>query len=173
MSKTKKGLMLAGAILGIVLASLMILGGVICVGAMNVVDEQFVTKIFDEDPEYVLVPGANEGEYTYVYTPTNGVADPSMDIDNKEVSMIVKISKVTLGVGGIVVLALAVCSLVSSIQVLKSANKGVTKKGPVITLLVFSALLGNLVTMGFMIAVLCMRDKRAEDNEPTDTIVVE
>ncbi len=141
MTKTKKGFMIAGGVLGIISSTLIILCGALlfmCIGYVNVA---MLEEILAQD---------------------------SIAFTSEELSQFVTLFKQFFTVSGITLLAFGAVNLVFSILVIVNAAKGNCKKGSVITLLVLSVLTGNILTAAFMIVVLCLKNK-VETNNNNDT----
>ena len=80
--------------------------------------------------------------------------------------MIVTIAKAVYIGMGLIAIGIAIPELILSIKVIKQANANKLKKGTVIALLVVSVLSSNLITLGFMITTLCLRDKVTVEPTP-------
>ena len=145
MTSTKKGLMLAGSIVGIVEAAVMILMSIIIFASIGMVNEEFILATLEAESSAVT------------FTP-------------EEMMATISLTKTLLGIMGAYVLIMSAVMLALSIVVMAQRRKGVSKKGTIIALIVISALNANLVTAGFMIACLCIKDKTpqqiVEENMP-------
>jgi len=140
MTKTKKSFMLAGGILGIVEASCLILSAI----------SIFFTLMYGEvDPE-ILMSIMEAEEIISAFTP-------------EEMEMMFEMMGTILLVASIVMLIMGALILTFSILVLNQRKNTKSKKGAVITLLVLSVLNGDLLIAGFMIVVLCLKDKTPQE----------
>ncbi len=139
MTDTKKSFLTAGAILGIVEASVMILTGIIMFCCIGLVDEQFITTMLEAEKEATVA------------------------LTSSEMSFAITAMRVAFVAMGTFIMAMSAAMLVFSILVLKNKNKGIYKKGFVITLLVLSVINGNILTAAFMIVTLCLKDKTAAE----------
>lgn len=135
MTNTKKSFMSAGAILGIVTASFMILASIVCFYATTFVDVQFIIETLEEE---------------------------AVGYKTEEIKFLVDTTKTVLVVMGVFILGLAIAMLSLSIMVQTQTKKLTTKKGSIIALLVICCIAGNILTAAFMIVVLCLKDKTAE-----------
>lgn len=135
MSNTRKAFMKAGAIVGIVMASLLMLEGLGLLMGVNMVTREFVIDI-------IIADGDNIANYS-----------------EEMIRLIVVTSKVIMVVMSLLVLGIATANLVLSIKVLQYANTENMKKGCVIALLVLSILAGNMITCAFMITTLSLKKR--------------
>lgn len=156
MSATKKGFLKAGAILGIVVSSIMALFGMIMFSSMDIVTEDMVKNSYSIEQNYALYEDV-DGSYTIEYTDEEG---QTIVVSQEEVQLVVKVSKIVLLVIGLLIVGYSVAVMVVSILILKKVNKEVNPKGLTITLLVLSALMGSVLIMVFMIVALCLKDKK-------------
>ncbi len=146
MNSTKKGFMMAGSIIAMVVAGIAIIMSLILLSARSIIDTEFVTKVINE------------------MNATNP-ADP-ISMTQENIDIIMKLSRILLLVGSLILIALAVIYIVFGVKVIKLAKAGSNKKGPVITLLVFAILGGNLLVVAFMIVSLCLKFKEEKPETP-------
>lgn len=152
MNNTKKGFMYAGGILGIIAAVMAILTGVIFLIATSVIDFNFVNEIIND-----MNATATTAEELIVFT-------------EAQIHTVVRISRVITVLIGLFTLGLGIANLVLSKQVIKLGAMGSNKKGVVIALLVLSVLIGNVVTMAFMITALCLKSEEKPNTDiPADS----
>lgn len=155
MSGTKKGFLKAGSILGIVVASLLMLASVVVFSSIAMVSEEFILDSYSLEPNYNYYEEA-DGSYWIEYTEDG----QEITVSDEEIEIVTDLARTTMIVIGAIFLGFAVAMLVMSIIVLKGANREQSKKGAIITLLVLSALIGNVLIMAFMIVALCLKDKK-------------
>lgn len=130
-----------GAILGIVGSAFAMIGGICMIFGSGIINAEFVLQVLAEE-------GMMEQQY----------------IDYLD--MIVTIAKAVYIGMGLITIGIAIPELILSIKVIKQANANKLKKGTVIALLVVSVLSSNLITLGFMITTLCLRDKVTVEPTP-------
>ena len=136
MNSTKKAFLLAGSILGIVEAASLMLLALSLFFMFGTIDIETVRLILEE--EAIL-------------------------LSDIELAQIAEISNMLIVVMAAYILGISVSMLVLSIVVLKQRNKGVSRKGCIIALLVISILCANVLTAAFMIVALCLKDKTAAE----------
>ena len=136
MNGTKKAFLLAGSILGIVEAASLIMMALSLFSMLGTIDVETVRLILEEE--------------AILFT----------DI---ELAQIAELSNTIIVVMSAYILGISVSMLVLSIVVLNQRNKGVSKKGCIIALLVISILSANIITAAFMIVALCFKDKTAAE----------
>ncbi len=147
MNNTKKGFMYAGGILGIIAAVSCIILGVIALIATSVIDFNFVNELIAE------------------MNATATTAEELIVLTEAQIHTVVRISRVITVLIGLFTLGLGIANLVLSKKVIKLGAVCSNKKGAVIALLVLSVLIGNLITMAFMITALCLRFEEQKPNE--------
>lgn len=136
MNGTKKAFLLAGSILGIVEAASLIMMALSLFSMLGTIDVETVRLILEEE--------------AILFT----------DI---ELAQIAELSNTIIALMSAYILGISVSMLVLSIVVLNQRNKGVSKKGCIIALLVISILSANIITAAFMIVALCFKDKTAAE----------
>lgn len=146
MTKTKRGFILAGGIIAIITACILLLFGFIFLEAATIVNYQFVCQLLE-----------NFGELVY-YT-------------SQEISLIVDTSRVLLYVISALSFGFGIALLILGIKLTKMNNK--TKNGVIVASLVLGCFV-NLIVTAFMIVVLCLKDKPQTDEniENSEDIVV-
>ncbi len=163
MTRTKKGFLKAGAIIGIVAAALIGILGMICFAGQTIVDRDFVvqTTFNCKENEYTTIENF-DGSFTYKYVNENGI---TTELSSKDVDTIVSMAKSLLTTTGVYGVAMAIASVVFSILVLINACTEKCKNGYIITLLVLSLLTCNVLTAAFMIVALCLKDKQKQQED--------
>lgn len=157
MNGTKKGLLVAGSILGIVLSVIMIFSSFVLVAANRLVNEELIVNTYLQDTTiYAEKIELENGQYVIQYEEEGEI----LQISKQDIQTMVKISKFIINVLSISLLGFSVAMFVLSILILNNASKGKSKKGLIIALIVVSALSSNLVAMGLLIAALCIKDKK-------------
>ena len=136
MNGTKKAFLLAGSILGIVEAASLIMMALSLFSLIGTIDVEAVRLLLEE--EAVL-------------------------FTEMELVQITELVNVIIPAMAIYITGISVSMLVLSVVVLKQRNKGVSKKGCIIALLVISILSANIITAAFMIVALCLKDKTAAE----------
>ena len=136
MNGTKKAFLLAGSILGIVEAASLIMMALSLFSMLGTIDVETVRLILEEE--------------AILFT----------DI---ELAHIAELSNTIIALMSAYILGISVSMLVLSIVVLNQRNKGFSKKGCIIALLVISILSANIITAAFMIVALCFKDKTAAE----------
>ena len=165
MRKSKKGLLLAGSIVGIVSAVLMLISCMFLGLFTAIFSEQLIYDTYANDPAYEIVE-EYDGSYI-IYDAETG----EELFTEEDIVVMVQIPRMIIGmtVGGLS--AFAIILMIFGILVLVNTCRDKSNKGPIITLLVFGALMGELLVVGLMIAGLCIKDKPEE--LPEEDIVVE
>jgi len=133
MTKTKKSFLMAGSIIGIVEASCMFFVGLLFILMMSIVDGIDLSLI---------------------------VGEASAEMTVTELETLITMLRWIYGVAGGFMLLIAPFMLTTSIIVLSQRKRAVAKKGPIIVLLVLAVLTTNLIIAGFMIACLCIPNKK-------------
>jgi len=136
MNSCKKAFLLAGTILGIIEAASMILIAISLFSLIGSMDAETVAIILEEE---------------------------AMFYSNAELVAIADLMNTIFAVMAAYITGMSIAMLVLSIVVLNQRNKGVSKKGTIIALLVISILNGNILTASFMIVALCIKDKTAQE----------
>lgn len=169
MSKTKKGFLIAGAIITLLSCVVMLLSSKIFDMAKDFINEDFIIKSYEEegyqkitnpDGSYVL---QLEDEITYEKT----------NVTEDEVQLIIKGSYVVIDTVKFSLLAFSVISGILAVCILVQTSKEKSKKGTIVALLVISALTFNYITMAFMIVALCIKNKPKVVIESNDDIVLQ
>ena len=146
MNKTRKNFMLAGSIVSLVYAGVLILMALILFGTSNMITSEFVNEIIAQDPSL-------------------------SDIAEEQIQAMVELIKMMFNVMSFYIIALAVATIPVAIKVMK--NTGNNNKGAIIALLVLSIFTANNITFAFMIVALCLKNKPVEVVEaPEETVVV-
>lgn len=153
MNNTKKGFMYAGGILGIIASVVAIMTGVIALITTSVIDFNFVNEVINE------------------MNATATTAEEFIVLTEAQINTVVRISRVITVIFGLSALGLGIANSILSNKVIKLGAAGSNKKGVVIALLVLSVLIGNVVTMAFMITALCLKfDEPKPNNDiPADS----
>lgn len=136
MNGTKKAFLLAGSILGIIEAASMILIAISLFSVVGSIDVNAVITLLEEE---------------------------AMLYSDVELAAIAELTNTIIAIMSAYIAGMSVAMLVLSIIVLKQRNKGVSKKGTIIALLVISILNANILTAAFMIVALCLKDKTAQE----------
>ena len=136
MNGTKKAFLLAGSILGIIEAASMILIAISLFSVVGSIDVNAVITLLEEE---------------------------AMLYSDVELAAIAELTNTIIAIMSAYMAGMSVAMLVLSIIVLKQRNKGVSKKGTIIALLVISILNANILTAAFMIVALCLKDKTAQE----------
>ena len=148
MSRTKKGFLYAGTILAIIEAVFILIFGLILAGAPQVVNLQFMKDIIAE------------AEINYEFT-------------DEQLLELIPTIKTALVVSSVAVLGMGTAILVIAIKLLHATRLDVYSRKLNITLLVLAAIVGDILTLGFMITVLCIKSKpKTEANSDVTTIEV-
>ena len=133
-NKTKKALVISGAIVGIIFSVFMLLVGMFMFMCAGYVTYDLVVEILTQ--EGVL------SEFTA-----------------EEINLIVNATKSLFNTTGAYLVFMNLITLAFSIVVNVTMNKSNYKNGFIITLLVFSILTFNLITAVLLIVALCIRSK--------------
>ena len=133
-NKTKKALVISGAIVGIIFSVFMLLVGIFMFMCAGYVTYDLVVEILTQ--EGVL------SEYT-----------------TEDINLIVNVTKSLFNTTGAYLVFMNLITLAFSIVVNVTMNKSNYKNGFIITLLVFSILTFNLITAVLLIVALCKRSK--------------
>ncbi len=133
-NKTKKALVISGAIVGIIFSVFMLLVGMFMFMCATYVSYDLVVEILTQ--EGVL------SEYT-----------------TEDINLIVNVTKSLFNTTGAYLVFMNLITLAFSIVVNVTMNKSNYKNGFIITLLVFSILTFNLITAVLLIVALCIRSK--------------
>ena len=133
-NKTKKALVISGAIVGIIFSVFMLLVGIFMFMCAGYVTYDLVVEILTQ--EGVL------SEYT-----------------TEDINLIVNVTKSLFNTTGAYLVFMNLITLAFSIVVNVTMNKSNYKNGFIITLLVFSILTFNLITAVLLIVALCIRSK--------------
>lgn len=146
MNKTRKTFMLAGSIVSLVYAGVLILMALILFGTSNMITSEFVNEIIAQDPSL-------------------------SNIAEEQIQAMVELIKMMFNVMSFYIIALAIATIPVAIKVMK--NTGNNNKGAIIALLVLSIFTANNITFAFMIVALCLKNKPVEVVEaPEETVVV-
>lgn len=146
MNKTRKTFMLAGSIVSLVYAGVLILMALILFGTSNMITTEFVNEIIAQDPSL-------------------------SNIAEEQIQAMVELIKMMFNVMSFYIIALAIATIPVAIKVMK--NTGNNNKGAIIALLVLSIFTANNITFAFMIVALCLKNKPVEVVEaPEETVVV-
>ena len=133
-SKTKKSFMLAGGIIGIIVACLSVISGFVLLALKSI-------DIYDLVIEIINSTGGDASLYSA-----------------QELRTIISICQAAYGVLGIFAIGIGIGMLICSIVVIKNSTKGVPAKAATIALLVLSVFSCNVISFAFMIVVLCLKD---------------
>ena len=133
-NKTKKALVISGAIVGIIFSVFMLLVGMFMFMCAGYVTYDLVVEILTQ--EGVL------SEHT-----------------TEDINLIVNVTKSLFNTTGAYLVFMNLITLAFSIVVNVTMNKSNYKNGFIITLLVFSILTFNLITAVLLIVALCIRSK--------------
>lgn len=133
-NKTKKTLVLSGAIVGMVFAVFMLLVGMFMFMCSTYVTYDFVVEILTK-----------EGAVS--------------DFTTEEINLILNSTKGLFNIAGVYLILMNLLALAFSIVVNASINKPNYRNSFVITLLVFSILTFNIITAILIIVALCLRTK--------------
>ncbi len=160
MTKTKRSFLYAGSILGIIGAAFMLLISAVFFYISPLMSEDFVFDIYWDDVEN-YTPLDSNGDLAETKQDTfsfmdNKTGDVYAVKDINAVSKLAKTAAITIAT---FLLAIGAAILIFSILVIRTAVKGSDKKWPIITLLILSAIMGNMLTMAFMIVALCIKNK--------------
>ena len=174
MRKSKKGLLLAGSIMTVVVNVLAIIAAILLIWIGSKFTEAAIVEIFR------AVPETYQYETNYFY---QGVIYDYVIIDMaageimlpETIEMTAGIFKTLFSILGFVILAFAgIKTLLAVIALAKSGKK--FAKGAVITLIVFSFLTFSILEAALLIASVAIRDKKSEptvqNNEPAPELVV-
>ncbi len=164
MSGVKKSFMLAGGIISIIATVVMFFAGLIMIGASGMVNEKIVCSVYEESG-YTRVEEADGESYYYIYTPTDSTTttdNESYIVTQEDIQAVISIVRTITSAMAVYLLSLAVATLVFAILVIKHSSNNSDKKFAIITLLVLSVLIGNLLTVAFMIVALCIKNKSKE-----------
>lgn len=177
MNKTRRSFLNAGAIIAIVLAVLCAIISVVCIVIAPAVTTDNLCDIYESDTEdfktYYVHDNKEEGIDYFVELNDRGEETRTV-IYVDDLAQLAKIAQTFLKTVGWVVLILGVASFIAAIFVLKEANRLTNRIAAIITLLVLSLSLGNILTFAFMIVGLCLKNKPIEEilSEQTNSISV-
>lgn len=163
MTKTRKGFLKAGAIIGIISAILVILSSFIIFSFGTKITEDKTVELLKLSDELQYVE-EGDGSYYFVETDEEG---NTLIIDQETVKITSKVLKFIVIGFATIELALSVSFLILSIKLLSKTQKGIYSKGLTISTLVISALVGELIVLAFIIIALCSKNKKnpADDYE--------
>ncbi len=133
-NKTKKALIISGAIVGIIWAVFMLIIGMFMFMCAGYVTYDFVVEILTQ-----------EGTLSQFTT--------------EEINLLVNSTKGLFNMAGSYLVLMNLITLAFSIVVNVNVNKSNYKNGFIITLLVFSILTFNLVTTVLLIVAMCLKSK--------------
>ena len=139
MAGTKRGFMYAGGILAIIVGAMFVFGALIAFAARSVIDTNFVTRVIEE------------------INRTATTAEEMITASEENIALITKLARNLTLIGGVAMVAFAVVNILFGVKVINLGRASSDKKGCVITLLVFSVLCGNFLTVAFMIVALCLK----------------
>lgn len=163
MSKTKRGFLKAGAIIGIVAAALIAVFGLICFMGQSIVTREFVVQATFKckENEYTTIENF-DGSFTYKFVNENGIVE---ELTSADADTVASLAKAVLTTMGVYCIAMSIASVVISVFVLLNASNDKCKIGYVIALLVLSLLTCNFITAAFMIVALCLKNNKSKDED--------
>ena len=170
MTRTKRTFLYAGWILGILSSIFMLLSGVVfLIGAKAVITKDlFVESYFEDTKNYTAYDASNQitdNIDEVAYFVSNSSQNEKFTIKDIETSA--KILKTVVIFLGCILVGLGIAEMAFGILVINVAAKGSNKLASIITLLILSAVTGNLLTMAFMIVGLCLKNKPEITIEPS------
>jgi len=163
MTKTKKGLLSATAIITIVASSLAILCGFVMMFVGSMINEQLIKDSYSVDSEYTLYEDA-DGNYYFSHIEDNGA---EVRITDDEISLMATVTSNIANFAGFTILGLGVAKLVLAIRILLLKNREKYSLGCVIALLVLSIVNFNVLEAVFLVVTMCVKDQpkvEIEDN---------
>ncbi len=165
MTKTKSGFLKAGSIIAIVMAAIIAMFGLTFIAGRTMVDRDMVVEaVFEMKIEDVEVINNADGSISYK-NPTTGAR-----LESREVDDLIKVTKMILVTIGVYSIAMAIASLIIGVFNLVATSQEKAKTGFIITQLVLSIFTANILTFAFMIAALCLKDKKVEENVVESTV---
>lgn len=181
MNKTRRAFLRAGSIIAIVASVFFVLLGISCVAFAPLVTTDNLCDIYESDTEdfktHYVNDNKEDGIDYFVELNDRGEETRTIIYIN-DLAKLAKITRIYLKGVGWVALILGIASFVTAIFVLKEANRLTNRIAAIVTLLVLSLSLGNLLTFAFMIVGLCLKNKPIEQilseqtantpNEPTN-----
>ena len=157
MNVNKRGFLKAGSVLAIISAVFMLMTGGVLMSSVALVNEDFILDTYTEEIGYTRYIDA-DGSYYIEYFEDEDDLQPQR-VEDDEIRLIAKITKVVLIVLSVVTIGLAVAQFVFAILISKNLKKDKSSKKQIITMLVLSILTSTTITAAFMIVALCLKDK--------------
>lgn len=170
MTKTKKGLLTAGSIIGIASAVLSLILAVILSFSTFFITEKFILDLYkDEVSNYTYIQQSDD-DYMITFD-EDGV---KYELTDDDIEDVVKIVRGIVAGFSFAIIGLHIALLVLSIMLLKATNKDKDRKGITIALLVLFLISENIIAAGLIIASLFFNKVEEKDNNnKQDDIVLE
>lgn len=162
MNTTRRAFLNAGSIIAIIVAVVFTLLAIISIVVAPIVTADNLAEVYEKDTasyKTYYVNGDKAEGYDYFVELNDRGEETRTIIYIEDLDDLAKITQTFLKSVGWVTLVLSVASFIVSIFVMKEANRLTNHIAPIITLLVLSLCLGNLVTFAFMIVGLCLKNK--------------
>ena len=154
MTKTRKGFLKAGAIIGIISAILGMLFSFLMFAVGKSITEEKVVEWLKTSEEFTYVEENNS--YYFIGTDENGI---TVTLDEEATELTTKVIKYALIISAGIDFAVSIPFLILSIKLLSKTNKGVYSKRLTVSTLVLSAIFGELIVLAFMIIAMCSKNK--------------
>ena len=154
MTKTRKGFLKAGAIIGIISAILGMLFSFLMFAVGKSITEEKVVEWLKTSEEFTYVEENNS--YYFIGTDENGT---TVTLDEEATELTTKVIKYALMISAGIDFAVSIPFLILSIKLLSKTNKGVYSKRLTVSTLVLSAIFGELIVLAFMIIAMCSKNK--------------
>jgi len=167
MGKTKKGLLLAGTIMTVVVNLLAVVVAILLIWFGSKLTEGALVEIFRSAPEtyrYETNFYFYETGLTYEYAIIDVTTTPNSVMLPETIAMAAEMLQMAFKVLGFVILVFAGIKCLLAIIALAVSGKRFAK-GAVITLVVFSFLTFSILEAGLLIGALCAKGKKVDNIE--------
>lgn len=167
MNKTRKGSLIAASIITIVASAFAIFGGLFCFLVGSLFDDNMIKKEYMNDENYTYVENGDDYYFTYMED------GEEVKVTEEDIEFITEIVSTILYVAGGISIAVSAAKLTLAIRILIATNREKYAKGSIISLLVLSALNGNIIELVLLVLAMCSKDQETKqplglnDIEPT------
>ena len=158
MTTTKKGFLKAGTIIGIISACLGMIFSIFLLVVGTKLQEKHIVEIYklDTDCQYF----ENE-DGSYYFKDIDLELGEEEIIDEKDIEISTKIIKNMLIVASCADFVLSFILLILSSKLLSKTKNDVYSKNLTISMIVLSAITGEIIVMALMIVALCLKNKNS------------
>ena len=138
------------------LACILALTGFLVIDVSNTIfEEATVIETLKQDTSYTYVELSGD-EYYFEYEEDGAI----VRLTETDIMLVINMFKTILNTVAFIIMALAGINLLIAILLLVDVGKNKNCTGKIITLLVMSILIGNIITTVLMIVALTMQDKK-------------